>query len=274
MSRGNGNFFTRRIVFATESPHWPTDQFTQGGCGPNSFYRSKPSPLSDVGNRLCIARLFGGCRGPNTIVRVRDLLYGKPGAPGVTILENRDVHVVKGSSNGTINTWPRQNYFTPTKKGARLEYKPRKPGVFGPELRELSNAHVYVLTVYVAGYIVHDLPVPTPEGLPQGTKRRESDSEDSDMVDMSDLNLSTPVRGESAKKKIKTEPVEQTGVLDPPIDMQPRNIRVGREVAALDAVFRDNNPDPKDPEDETPVFEVRHTSLLRIYIYEKTVNRV
>lgn len=264
-TRYNGNFFCRRIVFATESARWPHAQLTKGGCGPTSYYRPPPAPLDDLANRTCIARLFGQCNGPNTTVRVRDLLQSKPSAPGVTILEAGSTPLkVSGSTNGTVAKWPRQNHFTSTKKGARLSYVQRSSGVFGPELRELSNAHVYVLTVYVAGYNVLGMPVPQPEGLPQGVKRMESDSDDSFMEDMSDLNVSTP-RSEPSKKKIKVEPVEQEGVTAP---KPPKGVAVGSEVRALDALAA-----AAKKTSEGELFEVSHTSTLRMYIYKQTTNK-
>lgn len=262
LTRNNGNFWTRRIVFSTESAKWPNVQLTKGGCGPTSYYRPPPTKISEAGNRLCLSRLFGQCNGPNTTVRVRDLLYSKPSAPGVTILESATVKHVKGSPNGTTDSWPRQNSFTPTKKGARLSYLQRDNGAYGPELRDSSNAHVYVLTVFVAGYNVLSMPVPTPDGLPQGHKRTGSESDDSFMEDLQDLNVGTQ-RAEPSKKRIKTEPVEVTESMAPQQPKKP--IREGREDAALEACADAYQEDEENP------FEVQYSSTLRMYIYQKTI---
>lgn len=257
ITRNNGNFWQRQVVFSGP-PNIPFHQFTESGGSALSHVRSPPQKLNDEVNCRVISRLFGQCNGPSTTIRVRDLLHGKAGGTGLTVLESKDVFNLQGKPGGATRNWPRKNSFTPTKKGARLKYRQRPNGAYGPELFELSAPHVYVLSIYVAGYEVLGLPVPLPPPA------LESDgSEDSFMSDMSGLSVGTNVeRGESSKKKIKTEKSEAV-LADIPPARRPMDVVQGHEIQTLDVLELRR---AKQEADE--LFEVSHTSLLRYYVYK------
>lgn len=266
-SRGSGQYWLRRIVFATESPSFPHFGFAPGNKGPASLERSAPHSLSEPANRATLNRLFGKCNGPETTVRVRDLLYGKPSAPGVTILEAQPLFHLSGrGAGGNVSKWPRQNHFTTTKKGARLSYRQRPNGAFGPELKELSGQHVYVVTIHVAGYEVLELPIPRAENVDIAVG-----SDDSFMSDVSNLSMGSPVattpasvRG-PAGKRMKQEVKSETPV--PELKVK-GGVPEGYEEKGLSSM-EENKAETEGGD----LFEVSTSCTLRWYIYKKVLSR-
>jgi hypothetical protein len=258
-----GQFWQRRIVFSTAA-QIPHHQISPRGSGsPTHWCIPAPARLDDDVNSHIINLLFGQCRGPNTAIRVRDLLDSPVSAPGVTLLEPPQKLNVQGKAGSTVMTWPRNNSFTPTKKAARMKFKARENGAFGPELFELSNAHVYVLTVFVAGYRVLGCPVPGPS---LADRKTSGASDDSEMVDLSNaLNASMKDgKGEPSSKKIKVEPGTEEEA--PIILAPPNNIAKGTEASNLLAIEQ-----KKKKIEGGELFEVSITSVLRMYIYKKFV---
>jgi hypothetical protein len=261
ITRNLGQFWQRRFVFLGP-PTIPHQEISPRGTSDTQWQQPAPTKLDDPVNSHVIGLLFGQCRGPGTTVRVRDLLYGKPSAPGVTFLECPVKPTnITGKAGSTTKTWGLRNWFTPTKKAARMKFKARPTGAYGPELFELSNPHAYVFTVYVAGYEVLGHPVPLPIPPPA---RGSSGSDDSDMVDLSPLSMGGSSKGKAAGKKIKTEPGtnETIPIILPP----PMSVPVGREQMALDTI-----EEQKDDQQGGDLFEISLLSTLRINIYKKYV---
>lgn len=255
-TRNLGHSWVRRIVF-TAGPSVPHKPFSPRGTGSATWQQDAPTTLDDDVNSAVVELLFGQCRGQDTTVRVRDLLYGKPCGPGVTILENQKEYNVQGKAGQTVVKWPRQNSFTKTKRAARVKCKVRDTGAYGPELFELSDPHVYVFTVFVAGYEVLGLPVPRPANARRGT----TGSEDSDMVDLSNLSVGG---SKSAGKRIKVEPGTEGTI--PVIERPPKDVSRGQEQQAL--TLLENNRANSELDE---LFEVSITNTLRFYFYKKFV---
>lgn len=253
-TRNLGNAWCRRIVFAA-GPAIPHEPLSPRGSGPANWSQPEPSTLDSDVNRAVIQLLFGQCRGPDTTVRVRDLVHGKACGPGVTILEV-DQKYIQGKEVPAEMSWPRNNSFTKTKRPARIKCRPRETGAIGPELYELSDQHVYVFTVFVAGFRVLGLPVPVPDGH---QRTASGSSVDSDMVDLSGLNVGS---NKAQGKRIKTEPGTNDTI--PVFEKPPMDVSRGREQAAMDAL-QAARADVQLEE----LFEVAITNILRVYVYKK-----
>lgn len=171
-----------------------------------------------------------------------------------------------GRESGKSVKYPRRNHFTPSKKGASLSYKPRANGVYGPELKELSAQHVYIMHIFVSGYKVLDLPIPKSQNVEYSIG-----SDGDDVFSLSGLSFSTGkseprsptgVLGASAKRmKVEDENMEDS----PP--SKPSAVNSGtldeEERVLFDLETRKKKAEGPD------CFEVTMTSKMMFYIYKK-----
>lgn len=166
---GDGPFLHRRILFSsTVSWSFPGIRLVKAAVPSSSWTRAPALTLSDEGMAGELRRLFG----PDSTVR--NLMFGKVEARGVTVIEDRRVPY-EGKVSGARRTFKYWNGFGKSKAGTVLKYDVENDGTILSTLVDGSHGeHLYVLDLFQYGISGLDLRLPGEKDL--GKKRSSTES--------------------------------------------------------------------------------------------------
>ncbi len=163
---GEGPFLHRRVLFSsTVSWSFPAVRLVKTAVPSSVWTRPAAVGLTDDSMAAELRRLFG----QNSTVR--NLMFGKVEARGVTVIEDRRV-AYEGKSSGARRSFKYWNGFGKSKMGVTLKYDLSEDGTVMGSLVDGSNGqHLYVLDLFQYGISGLDLTLP---GVGDISKKRPS----------------------------------------------------------------------------------------------------